>query len=117
MSAIAPGIKRGSAALAILAVLAERPLHGYEIAKQIERETRGALTFPRFALSDALSFGKARLGEGCLGDGRVRAGTPLLSADRRREAAACLFGRAMEGVFQGAGSAAWGGPCLTGSSL
>jgi transcriptional regulator len=42
---IASGIKRGSAELAILAVLAERPRHGYEIAKQIERETRGALTF------------------------------------------------------------------------
>ena len=42
---ISPDIKRGSAEVAILAVLAERPLHGYEIAKQIERETRGALTF------------------------------------------------------------------------
>src|SRR3990172_6844563 len=42
---ITPAIKRGSAELAILAVLAEQPLHGYEIAKQIERETRGALTF------------------------------------------------------------------------
>lgn len=38
-------IKRGSAEIAILAVLAERPLHGYEIGKTIERETRGALTF------------------------------------------------------------------------
>ena len=42
---ITPAIKRGSAELAILAVLAERPLHGYEISKQIERETRGALSF------------------------------------------------------------------------
>lgn len=42
---VTPGIKRGSAELAILSVLAERPLHGYEIAKQIERETRGALSF------------------------------------------------------------------------
>ena len=38
-------IKRGSAELAILSVLAERPLHGYEIAKRIERQTQGALRF------------------------------------------------------------------------
>jgi PadR family transcriptional regulator PadR len=38
-------IKRGSAEIAILAVLAERPLHGYEIGKTIERETDGALSF------------------------------------------------------------------------
>ena len=38
-------IKRGSAELAILSVLADGPLHGYEIAKRIERQTQGALRF------------------------------------------------------------------------
>jgi PadR family transcriptional regulator PadR len=38
-------IKRGSAEIAILAVLADQPLHGYEIARAIERETRGVLSF------------------------------------------------------------------------
>jgi DNA-binding PadR family transcriptional regulator len=38
-------IKRGSAELAILSVLAGGPLHGYEIAKRIERQTRGLLRF------------------------------------------------------------------------
>lgn len=38
-------IKRGSAELAVLSVLAEGPLHGYEIAKRIERQTQGALRF------------------------------------------------------------------------
>ena len=38
-------IKRGSAELAILSVLAEGPLHGYEISKRIERQTQGALRF------------------------------------------------------------------------
>lgn len=38
-------IKRGSAEVAILAVLDSGPMHGYEIAKTIERETLGALTF------------------------------------------------------------------------
>ena len=38
-------IKRGSAELAVLSVLAEGPLHGYEIAKRIERQTQGTLRF------------------------------------------------------------------------
>jgi len=38
-------IKRGSAELAVLSVLAHGPLHGYEIAQRIERQTRGALHF------------------------------------------------------------------------
>ncbi|HEV2287477.1 MAG TPA: helix-turn-helix transcriptional regulator [Candidatus Acidoferrales bacterium] len=42
---ISANIKRGSAELAILSVLAERPLHGYEIARRIERQTHGALRF------------------------------------------------------------------------
>ena len=42
---IGPQIKRGSAELAILSVLAEGPLHGYQIAKSIERQTQGRLRF------------------------------------------------------------------------
>ncbi|MGH9717566.1 MAG: helix-turn-helix transcriptional regulator [Candidatus Acidiferrales bacterium] len=42
---ISANIKRGSAELSILSVLAECPLHGYEIARRIERQTRGALRF------------------------------------------------------------------------
>jgi PadR family transcriptional regulator, regulatory protein PadR len=38
-------IKRGSAELAVLSVLAHCPLHGYEIAQRIERQTQGALRF------------------------------------------------------------------------
>ncbi len=45
MSTIDANIKRGSSELAILAVLAEVPLHGYEIAKRIELRTRGVLRF------------------------------------------------------------------------
>jgi len=39
-------LKRGSAELAILALLESEPLHGYEIAKRIGQRTNGALTFP-----------------------------------------------------------------------
>jgi PadR family transcriptional regulator PadR len=38
-------ISRGSAELAILALLAEQPLYGFEISKQIEEKTGGALHF------------------------------------------------------------------------
>ena len=42
---IAPGIKRGTAELAVLSVLGDGPLHGYEMARRIETQTRGALRF------------------------------------------------------------------------
>lgn len=42
---VTPSIKRGSAELAILAVLSDGPLHGYEIARRIERRTAGVLRF------------------------------------------------------------------------
>jgi PadR family transcriptional regulator PadR len=38
-------IARGSAELAILALLAEQSLYGFEISKQIEERTEGALHF------------------------------------------------------------------------
>ena len=42
---ITAGIKRGSGELAILALLADEPLHGYEIARRIEKQTGGVLRF------------------------------------------------------------------------
>ena len=42
---IAPSIKRGTAELAVLSVLEEGPLHGYEVARRIETQTEGALRF------------------------------------------------------------------------
>lgn len=38
-------IKRGSAELAVLSVLAQQPLHGYELAQRIEKQTGGMLRF------------------------------------------------------------------------
>lgn len=40
-----PAAKKGSAELLILAALDEAELHGYDIAKAIERRTDGLLTF------------------------------------------------------------------------
>jgi len=45
MAALGHSIKRGSAELAILTVLKDRPLHGYEIARRIEQNTDGVLHF------------------------------------------------------------------------
>jgi len=42
---IAPGIKRGTAELAVLSVLEDGPLHGYEMARRIEEQTHGSLQF------------------------------------------------------------------------
>jgi PadR family transcriptional regulator PadR len=50
MSPIDAQIKRGSAELAVLTLLAETPLHGYEIAKQIEAQTGGVLRFDMASL-------------------------------------------------------------------
>lgn len=42
---ISPKIARGSGELAILSLLDEQPLYGFEIAKQIDERTGGALKF------------------------------------------------------------------------
>ena len=42
---VGPGIKRGTAELAILSVLEKGELHGYEIARRIEQQARGKLRF------------------------------------------------------------------------
>lgn len=47
---IGTGIKKGTAELAILSVLEDGPLHGYEMARRIEEQTKGALSFSLAAL-------------------------------------------------------------------
>jgi transcriptional regulator len=39
------GAKKGSTELLILALVEDRPLHGYDIARQIEARSDGTLTF------------------------------------------------------------------------
>jgi transcriptional regulator len=51
---IRSGIKRGTAELAVLSVLQEGPLHGYELARRIEQQTNGALRFTLAALYPTL---------------------------------------------------------------
>src|SRR5208337_5379115 len=50
MASVNAQIKRGSAELAVLTLLAEHPLHGSEIAKRIEAQTGGVLRFDMASL-------------------------------------------------------------------
>jgi PadR family transcriptional regulator PadR len=81
-------IKRGSAELAILAVLAEAGLHGYEIAKHIEQQTQGVLRFDLASLYPMLYRMEKRgwvKGEWeLLGNGRRRRCYHLTSAGRAK---------------------------------
>ena len=47
---IRAGVKRGTAELAVLSILEDGPLHGYEMARRIEEQTKGALRFTLAAL-------------------------------------------------------------------
>jgi PadR family transcriptional regulator PadR len=80
-------IKRGSAELAILAVLASGALHGYEIAKRIEQTTAGVLRFDVASLYPLLYRLERRKwikGEWQSGSGRRRRCYRLTSAGRRQ---------------------------------
>jgi transcriptional regulator len=50
MALVGAQIKRGSAEFAVLTLLANHPLHGYEIAKRIEQQTGGVLRFDMASL-------------------------------------------------------------------
>ncbi len=51
---ISRDIKKGSAELLVLALLEERPRHGYEIAQLIAERSEGAITFTSATLYPAL---------------------------------------------------------------
>jgi PadR family transcriptional regulator len=73
---ISAGLKRGSAELAVLSVLGEGPLHGYEMARRIEQQTRGALRFTLASLYPLLYRMEKR--------GWVRGAWETSDAGRRR---------------------------------
>jgi PadR family transcriptional regulator PadR len=45
MTLFSPAIKKGSAELLVMALVEDRPRHGYEIGKLIEERSGGALVF------------------------------------------------------------------------
>jgi len=73
-------LKRGTAELAILSVKEKEPLHGYEIARQIAEQSKGALRFTLAALYPMLYRldNRSRLTKGGLGDRRERPSAQML---------------------------------------
>ena len=57
---LSPTVKRGSAEFAILVVLEDQPLHGYEIGRRIEEQTAGVLHFTLASLYPLLYKLEAR---------------------------------------------------------
>jgi PadR family transcriptional regulator PadR len=60
LPALSATVKRGSAEFAILAVLEDQPLHGYEIGRRIEQQTGGVLYFTLASLYPLLYKFEAR---------------------------------------------------------
>ena len=54
MDALARELKRGSTELLILALLEERDRHGYELARQIDERSQGAISFHAASLYPTL---------------------------------------------------------------
>jgi DNA-binding PadR family transcriptional regulator len=76
--AVSSQIKKGSAELAVLSVLADGPLHGYEIAKRIRADTDGVVSFDVAALYPILYSLESR--------GWVQAAWEQAPSGRRRRA-------------------------------
>ncbi len=85
---ISSNTKRGSAELAVLSVLAAQPLHGYEIARRIEQQTRGVLRFTLASLYPLLyrmeSRGWLKAAWGETDAGRSRRYYRITSAGRKK---------------------------------
>lgn len=85
---ISANIKRGSAELAILSVLGECPLHGYELARRIESRTGGTLRFTLASLYPLLyrmeAHGWLRASWGETPAGRSRRYYRLTAAGRKK---------------------------------
>src|SRR5215469_7452578 len=81
-------IKRGTAELAILSILESEALHGYEIARRIEQQTRGALRFTLASLYPLLyrmeSRGWLRATWGETPAGRARRYYRVTAAGRKK---------------------------------
>ena len=85
---IGAGIKRGTAEVAILSVLEGGSLHGYEIARRIERQTRGKLRFTLASLYPLLyrmeNKGLVRGAWEVSGNGRRRRCYRLTAAGKKK---------------------------------
>src|SRR6266403_2189386 len=97
---IGTAIKRGTAELAVLSVLEHGPLHGYEMARRIEQQTKGVLRFTLAALYPMLYRMEQR--------GWIRGA---------REKEAFTAPQGMVGAFQCAATPDQGVACVIGKRL
>jgi PadR family transcriptional regulator len=104
MSSVNAQIKRGSAELAVLSLLARQPLHGYEIARQIKEQTGGVLRFDMASLYPMLyrfeHKGWVKAEWQTLGNGRRRRCYRLTSLGRKQIAPLCEQWRAFFQAFE-----------------
>jgi PadR family transcriptional regulator PadR len=73
---VAPDIKKGSAALLVLAMLEDQPRHGYDIAQRLEAASDGALILNSATLYPTLHALERR--------GLVRGRWTAVAGERRR---------------------------------
>jgi PadR family transcriptional regulator, regulatory protein PadR len=87
---VGSGIKRGTAELAILSVLQTGEMHGYELARRIEKQTQGKLRFTLASLYPLLYRMEKRgwvRGEWQIGEtGRRRRRYRLTAAGKKKVA-------------------------------
>src|SRR5579862_8420506 len=106
-------ISRGSGELAILSLLAEEPLYGFEIARQIGERTGSPQIHPRLPLSPALRNGEAWVGRRTMASQPSRPRPPLLSPHTPRTQATCAAEGRMARLLPSSQQPRRSQPCLT----
>jgi hypothetical protein len=84
-----PDVKKGSAALLVLALVEERPRHGYEISKLIESRSGGALTFRVASLYPMLYRLEKRGGSKGAGSRRPDSAGGAITSSHEKDGASC----------------------------
>lgn len=107
-------LKRGTAELAVLSVLEEGPLHGYEMGRRIELQSGGTLRYTLAALYPLLYRMEHR---GWLrGDWETEAsGKPLLPAAAARPQDVETDARGVDGFVSRAAARGQGDACVIGA--
>jgi len=114
---IGTGIKRGTAELAVLSVLEHGPLHGYEMARRIEQQTKGVLRFTLAALYPMLYRMEQRGWIRGAWKSAGRDGASAVIASRRPGKRSFHRSAGMVGAFQCAATPDQGVACVIGKRL
>ena len=108
-------LKRGTAELAVLSVLEEGPLHGYEIGRRIEEQSGGTLRYTLAALYPlAVPHGASRMVARRVGDRGEREKAALLPVVAAGPQDVEADAGRMGGFVSGAAACGEGDACVTG---